>query len=80
MNQDVLKNRCERFELWRQASGSLNSGLVSPGLAAWLLDISDTRVRFLVSVGRIESRVIAGARLLKLSSVYGYHETTCKKT
>lgn len=61
----------ERFQAYYDAVGS-SFGLVSPGLASWLLDVTDSRIRFLIERGRLKTRILAGQRLILFSSVEDY--------
>lgn len=70
--KSVLKNRSDRLALWQAAAGE--SGLISVGNAAWLLDISRQRVCVLVALDVLESRNFGGQRLLVFSSVARYAE------
>lgn len=64
--------RQQRFDLWNVAAGGLRSGLVSAGIASWLLDVSDSRIRYLIALRVLQTRCVAGQRLLLLQSVYDY--------
>ena len=70
MNQDVLKTRSERLALWVAAGGS--GGLVSVGNASWLLVVSSSRVKHLVSSRRLTFDSPAGQRMIHFSSVLRY--------
>lgn len=79
-NQLKVKNRSERLELWKVAAGTLGSGLVSVGIASWLLDCSSTYVRRMVRDRVLDSRNVAGQRLVCLSSVVRYCEASSQST
>lgn len=72
---DVRKMRFQRLALWQVASGSLESGLVSVGLAAWLLGVSSRYVRR-VCGSRLACRSFAGQRLVLIASVVQYASST----
>lgn len=76
---NVLQNRRQRLALWQAASGSLQSGLVSVGLSAWLLDCSVAYVKRLADSDRLSTRIIAGQRLIFLASVVQYCESIEKR-
>ena len=78
MNADVQKNRRERFELWRVAAG--DSGLISVGNTAWLLDCSRQYVLKLLSQGRLVRRSFGGQSLILFSSVSRYSSSSSIST
>lgn len=67
-----LTNRVERIRLFRLVVSDSPFGLVPVGLAAWLLDVSSSRVRFLISSGRLETKTLAGQRFVVFRSLEDY--------
>lgn len=65
MNLDV---RNQRLAEYRRKVGS-SCGIVSAGLAAWLLDVGASRVYALQISGFLRPVDIAGQRLISFSSV-----------
>lgn len=73
---DISRARSERLRSYAQASGSLETGFVSAGLAEWLLDVSDTRVKKMISVGLLDTVRLAGQRWVSIASIVRY-TTVC---
>ncbi|HVU27396.1 MAG TPA: hypothetical protein VHG71_06630 [Verrucomicrobiae bacterium] len=72
---DILrrrKNRSVRLSQYQALCVGFDSGLVSLGMAAWLLDLSREQVRRLILAGRLLTVQISGQRLVRFDSVLNY--------
>ena len=65
MNQD--EQREQRLNQWRVVAGS--RGLVTAGIAEWLLGVSDTRIKQLIFSGRLRTCCFGGLRLIFFESI-----------
>ncbi|HEY5296866.1 MAG TPA: hypothetical protein VIK59_02980 [Verrucomicrobiae bacterium] len=68
----ISRARLQRLEQFRVVAGTLQTGLISPGMAEWILGVSRQRVYAMISSARLETRAIAGHRLILLSSLASY--------
>jgi hypothetical protein len=69
---DILRVRAERIKSFRVAAGGAKSGVVPAGMAAFLLAVSPSRVKTLVTTGRLETISQGGQRWILFSSLCKY--------
>ena len=69
---DILRVRAERIKSFRVAAGGAKSGVVPADMAAFLLAVSPSRVKTLVTTGRLETISQGGQRWILFSSLCKY--------
>ena len=72
MSQNELRR--ERLLEYVDKTGSGRAGLISVGLASWLLNVSRIRIYTLIVEGRLEVRCLAGQQMLFFPSVFRFYK------
>lgn len=78
MNQNEIRK--ERLLQYVDLSESARSGLVSVGMTAWLLNVCRFRIYDLIESGRLETRVLAGQKLIFFPSVFRFFQAAESRT
>ncbi len=71
-HNEILKLRAERIKAFRAASGGGTSGVVPAGMAGFLLAVSRSRIKALITNGRLETMAQGGQRWILFASICKY--------
>jgi hypothetical protein len=73
-HDEILRVRAERIKAFQGAAGGGTAGVVPPGMAAFLLAVSASRIRALLLNGRLETIAQGGQRWILFDSICKYAE------